>query len=127
MGIEFNQNVPTIDASEMTNLTLDVFFPDPIPGGSALTVILRDFGPNGEFGTPGVEGIGDDTVIEKTVRPTTNPPLVSGQWVTIDLDISGMANKTELGQIILQDNAGPALRGASFYVDNIYLYDNTAE
>lgn len=116
VGIEFNQNVPTIDGSEMTRFSMDVFFPDPIPSGSALRVNLVDFGPDGEFG-------GDDnTTVAYTINPNTSPALVSGQWVTIDFSIANMASKSNLGQIVLDSDLGPPLRGESFYVDNIYLY-----
>lgn len=115
VGIEFNQDVPTIDASEMTHLRMDVFFPDEIPSGSALTVNLRDFGADDSF-----DG-GDDTTASTTLRPSSNPALVSGEWISIDFDISGMASKSNLGQIVLDSDQGQALQGATFYVDNIYL------
>jgi hypothetical protein len=47
--------------------------------------------------------------------------LVSGQWISVDFDISGMARKSSLGQIVLDADLGTALHGANFYVDNIYL------
>ena len=115
VGIEFNQNVPTIDASEMTHLRMDVFFPDAIPTNSALSINLVDFGPDGVFGG------GDNTSAATTIRSSTNPALVSGQWISVDFDISGMARKSSLGQIVLDADLGTALRGANFYVDNIYL------
>ena len=121
VGIEFNQNVPTIDATEMTNLKMSVFFPDDVPAGSALRVVLVDVGPDGSVGG------GNDSSVSSTLRPTTNPPLVSGQWVSFDFDITGLANRNNLGQIVLDADQGIALRGESFYVDNIYLYDNSAQ
>ena len=114
VGIEFNQNVPTIDGSDMDFLSMDVFFPDDVPANSTLNVNLRDFGADDSF-----DG-GDDTIVSTSV---STPALVSGEWIRIDLDISGMANKSNLGQIVL--DADPAqtnpLVGATFYVDNIYL------
>jgi len=115
VGIEFNQNVPTIDGSEMTNLRMDLFFPDEIPSNSALRITLRDFGADGGF-----DG-GDDTIAVTTIRSTTNPALVTGEWISVDFDISGMANKANLGQIVLDSDLGPGLAGSTFYVDNIYL------
>lgn len=116
VGIEFNQNVPTIDASEMDYLTVDVYLPNAIPPNSALTLNLRDLGADGAF-----EG-GDDTIVSTTINAGSNPALVSGQWITIELNISGMAGKSNLGQIILDSDAGPGLQGATIQVDNIYLY-----
>ncbi len=114
VGIEFNQNVPTIDASDMDFLSLDVFFPDDVPVNSQLNVNLRDFGADDSF-----DG-GDDTIVSTSI---STPALESGEWIRINLDISGMANKSNLGQIVL--DADPAqtnpLVGSTFYVDNIYL------
>ena len=115
VGIEFNQNVPTIDATEMNFLSMDVFFPDEVPSGSVLRVNLRDFGADDSFAG------GDDTTVSTTVSTNGNPALQSGQWIRINLNISGMSNKENLGQIVLDSDLGPALQGASFYVDNIYL------
>ena len=115
VGIEFNQNVPTIDGSDMTHLRMDLFFPDEVPSNSALRITLRDFGADDSFGGE------DDTEEPTTLRPTTNPALVSGQWISVDFDISGMANRSNLGQIVLDSDQGPSLQGATFYVDNIYL------
>ena len=116
VGIEFNQNVPTIDGSEMDYLTMDVYLPDNVPTNSALTVNLVDFGADESFAG------GDDTEVSTTINSSSIPALVSGQWINISLDISGMANKSNLGQIVLDSDAGPALNGATIYVDNIYLY-----
>lgn len=116
VGIEFNQNVPTIDGSEMTNFRMDVFFPDEIPSGAALGVNLRDFGADDSFGG------GDDVTASSIIRPSSDPALVSGEWISIDFDISNMATKSNLGQIVLDSDSGPSLAGATFYVDNIYMY-----
>lgn len=121
VGIEFNQDVPTIDASEMTHLRMDIFFPDEIPDNSALTINLVDFGADASFGG------GDDSEVSSTLRPTTNPALVSGEWISVDFDISGLANRSTLGQIVLDSDSGAGLQGATLYVDNIYLYDSSAE
>ncbi|MEQ8525313.1 Ig-like domain-containing protein [Gracilimonas sp.] len=116
VGIEFNQNVPTIDGSDMTNLSVDIYLPNDVPNGSAFAVNLRDFGADDAFGG------GDDTIASTVVSTGNNPVLVSGQWININLDISGMANKSNLGQIVFDSDQGAALQGATIYVDNIYLY-----
>jgi hypothetical protein len=111
----------------MTNLTLDVFFPDEVPSGSALRVVLVDVGSDLAVGG------GDDSSVSATLRSPSNPDnpqpddLVSGQWVSFDFDITGLANRNNLGQIVLDADLGIALRGESFYVDNIYLYNSAAE
>ena len=116
VGIEFNQNVPTIDASNMTNLSVDIYLPNTVPAGSAFRVTLRDFGPDDSF-----DG-GDDTTVATSISTSSNPALQSGQWINVDLDISGMANRSNLGQIVFDSDLGPALQGATIYVDNIYMY-----
>lgn len=124
VGIEFNQNVPTIDGSNMTHLTMDIFLPDEVPAGSAFAVNLRDFGADDSFGG------GDDTEARVNITPPANPEnpqpddLVSGRWINIDLDITGMANRSNLGQIVLDSDQGTALHGATIYADNIYLYND---
>jgi hypothetical protein len=115
VGIEFNQNVPTIDGSEMTHLRMDLFLPDEIPNNSTLRITLRDFGADDSFGG------GDDTTVATTVNPSTSPALVSGEWIRVDFDITGLANRSNLGQIVLDSDLGPGLQGATIYVDNIYL------
>ena len=50
VGIEFNQNVPTINASEMTRMHLDIFIPNSFDPESTLRINLVDFGPDDEFG-----------------------------------------------------------------------------
>jgi len=121
VGIEFNQNVPTIDGSEMNFLSMDVFFPDEVPDNSTLQVNLVDFGADDSFGGD------DDTTVSTSVSNPTNPDnpqpgdLVSGEWIRIDLDISDMDNKSNLGQIVLDSDLGAGLQGETFYVDNIYL------
>ncbi|TVR35145.1 MAG: hypothetical protein EA390_02130, partial [Balneolaceae bacterium] len=109
VGIEFHINVPTIDGSEMTHLRMDVFFPDDIPSNSALRVRLVN--------EPGA----DETSTSTIIRPTTNPALVSGEWISVDMDITGLTDRSNLGQIIFDADEGPGLVGSTFYVDNIYL------
>ncbi len=107
VGIEFNQNVPTIDGSEMTHLRMDVFFPDDIPPNSALGIrIVNDLG-------------GNETSVRTVISPQNG--LVSGEWISVDFDITGLADRSQLGQIILDSDSGPGLQGSTLYVDNIYL------
>jgi hypothetical protein len=115
VGIEFNQNVPTIDGSEMTTLTLDVFIPGNVPGNANLAVSINDFGADGSFGG------GDDTSVRNNF---TSSILVQSQWIELEVDISGMANRSNLGQMVLDTDSGPGLVGSTIYVDNIYLYND---
>ncbi len=115
VGIEFNQNVPTIDATEMTELTMDIFIPDAFPFGSNIDIRLVDAGSDGSIGG------GDDSTVSYTISTslTSNPIMVQAQWLQVNIDITGLANRDNLGQIIFaSDNPQ---RPSSFYVDNIYL------
>lgn len=123
VGIEFNQNVPTIDGTEMDYLTMDVFFPDEIPDNSELRARIVDTGADGSIGG------GDDTEASVSISAplnSSNPQpndLVSGEWIRLEINLSGMANKSSLGQILLDaDPPSNPLQGTTFYVDNIYLY-----
>lgn len=115
VGIEFNQNVPTINGSSMTHLRMDIFIPNQFGANPALRVTLRDFGADGSFGG------NDDTTVSLNLTTNSNPALVVGQWIRVDLNITGMANRANLGQIVLDTDLGPGLRGQNIYVDNIYL------
>jgi hypothetical protein len=111
VGIEFNQNVPTINAKLATHLHFDVFIPNEPPGSTGLRIDLVDFGADASFGG------GDDTSISKGFTSG----LVAGEWIPIDFDITGLNPKTNLGQIILAD-VGGTVPPSEFYVDNIYFY-----
>ena len=120
VGIEFNQNVPTINASLMSTMHFDLFVPGNIPTGSTIRLKLRNLGANGvvnnDFnGNP----IGDDTQINYVVSP---PNLVSGSWISVDFNITGLTNRSQLGQIVFDSVGGIA--PSAFFADNIYFYNN---
>jgi hypothetical protein len=109
VGIEFSS--PTVNASSMTHIHLNVYFPGAIAPGRELRVLVVDFGANGAFGG------GDDTRHSTTF---TAPTLVSRSWITIQIPFSAMPNlasRNNLAQIILEGGDGSTL-----YVDNIYFY-----
>lgn len=113
VGIEFSS--PTVNASSMTHIHLDVFIPGPIAPGRELRVIVVDFGANGTF-----QG-GDDTRHSTTFTAGTPTSLVSQNWISIDIPFSAMPtllSKSHLAQIILEGGDGSVL-----YVDNIYFYN----
>lgn len=110
VGIEFSN--PTVNATSMTHIHLDVFFPGPIAPGRQLRVLVVDFGANGTFGG------GDDTRHSTTF---TAPTLVSQNWVSIEIPFSampGLASRSNLAQIILEGGDNSIL-----YVDNIYFHN----
>lgn len=116
VGIEFNQNVPTINAKLATHLHFDIFIPNAPPANTSLRVDVVDFGADAAF-----DG-GDDT----TESQGFTSGLVAGEWILLDVDISNLSPKTNLGQIILADfNGIPPPE--EFYVDNIYFYREDGE
>lgn len=114
-GIEFNGNIPTIDATNETTLHMDIFIPGAVSNDASLTIQLRNIGPNGMIETNPFTGqpTGDDTEI------STMPTLNSGQWISVNFDITGLTDRSALGQIVfVAAESGPT----NFYVDNIYFY-----
>jgi hypothetical protein len=110
VGIEFSS--PTVNATSMTHIHLDVFIPGPIAPGRQLRVIVVDFGADGAFGG------GDDTRHSTTF---TAPFLVSQTWKSIEIPFSampGLLSKSHLAQIILEGGDGSVI-----YVDNVYFHN----
>ncbi len=106
-GIEFTQ--PVIDASAMTHVRLDVW----VPQGTTLRVKLVDFGEDGTFGGA------PDSEFELGFNASTDPALVTGQWVTLDIPFSsflGLTARNHLAQLILSGDT-PTL-----YLDNVLFH-----
>lgn len=113
VGIEFNQNVPTIDGSEMTHMSLHIFLPDTVPPGSAFRARI-------------VNNLGQANQSEASATVFNATGLVSGQWVRVLVPLTGMPDRSNLGQIVFDSDQGTALRGATIWVDNIYLFNANA-
>ncbi|MGB5263378.1 MAG: glycosyl hydrolase family 16, partial [Lutimonas sp.] len=116
VGIEFNQNVPTVNASEMTRMHVDIFIPNSFDPESTLRINLVDFGADDEFGG------GDNSTVSITLSTNSTPALVTGEWISVELDITSLANRSNLGQIVFDASGDISPRPSSFYVDNIYLH-----
>ncbi len=113
VGIEFSS--PTVNATSMTHIHLDAFIPGPIAPGRQLRVIVVDFGANGVFGG------GDDTRHSTTFSAATSTPVVSQNWISIEIPFSampGLLSKSNLAQIILEGGDNSII-----YVDNIYFHN----
>ncbi len=111
VGIQFS--APTVDASVMSHLHLDVYMPNAIPAGANFKVQLVDFGADG------VAGGTDNTSSTVTF---VSPTLISKSWIGLNIPLSsltGLASKTHIGQIILE---GTSI--TNFYADNIYFYND---
>ena len=103
VGIQFSS--PTVDASTMTHLHLDIYIPNILTSDAKMKLELVDFGTGGTGAY----------IINIAVSQ-------SQQWVSLDIPLSsfaGMTNRLQLAQLIFsQDNATIA----SFWTDNIYFY-----
>lgn len=108
VGIQFTS--PTINATSMTHLHMDLWIPNEVAPGDKLAVKLVDMGPDGALdGT-------DPTLVYEVPGP-----LVSQSWISVDIALSGLSSRSKLAQIILE-RIGSSLTG--FYLDNIYLHGN---
>ncbi len=108
-GIEFTSN--QIDATNMTHFRMDVW----TPNATELRIKLVDFGPNGVF-----QG-GDDSEHELIISAGSLPALSTGQWVTLDLELSrftGLTARANLAQLVI---TGAPSGATTLYVDNIIL------
>jgi hypothetical protein len=109
VGIEFSD--PTVNATSMTHLHLDVYIPGPISPGRRLELRLTDFGPNGVFGV-------DDS---QSLPFVLSNNLVSQSWMSFEIPLSqqiGLNSRSQLAQIILLGGDNSTL-----YVDNIYFHN----
>ncbi len=112
---------PTVDASGMTFLHVDIRTEETIDPGDSIILELIDFGPDSVFGG------GDDTGGGITF---TSGDLESGAWISLDIPLvnftnntggglSGFANgaKTNVAQVVFASGTI-----SSIVVDNIYFY-----
>jgi len=107
-GIEFVSQ--TIDASEMNYFHMDIW----VPQGTQFKVKLVDFGEDGAYGGA------PDSQDELTFSPTTDPALVTGTWVSLDMhlrdDFTQLVSTEHLAQLIISGNT------STVFVDNVYFH-----
>jgi hypothetical protein len=111
VATQFSQ--PTVNASGMTHLHVDIQVEDQLDDGDFIRLQLVDFGANGAF-----EG-GDDSNGSVTFN---SPPLETGNWVGIDIplaDFAGLASTANLAQLFFVSDATIS----TILVDNIYFYN----
>ncbi len=107
VGIQFSS--PTINATSMTHLHLDIYFPNPLTTNARFKIELVNFvsGGTGAF-------------------TTTIPATQSQQWISLDIPLSsfaGLSGRANLAQIIFVDDNNSI---SSFYADNIYFYNGSS-
>jgi hypothetical protein len=111
VGIQFS--APTVDASVMSHLHIDLYMPNAIPSGANFKVQLVDFG---------ADGVAGGTDNKSSTVTYTSPTLVSKNWISLNIPLSnftGLTSRTHLGQIIFEGT-----NITSFYADNIYYYND---
>jgi hypothetical protein len=101
---------PTVDATEKSNLHINMYIPDDIPPNLDFLISLVDFGADR------VEGGGDDTRQQIFFNSSD---FVADTWSTLEISIT-LANRNNMGLIIYENVNGSPL--ANFYLDNIYFY-----
>ncbi len=103
VGIEFS--APSIDASEMTNLYMDLFFPNALPANAVLKFeIVDETGGTGSF--------------------TVNIPAQTSDWFRVDKaldEVAGLNSRSALFQLIFVNESENI---SSFYADNILFYND---
>lgn len=110
IGIDFQSNRQ--DASTMTHFHMDFWT-------SETDLIGKVF--NSKFSQWG-GGAGEVSAFELPINTGTNPAIVTGSWVSIDVPISSFTNapqtRDDIAQFLITSNLD------SVYVDNIYFYND---
>jgi hypothetical protein len=112
VGIQFLEDAPTINASSMTHLHIDIQPREAVAPGDFLRIEVADVGPDNQFGT------GDDSSGSITISGSS---LTEGGWYSLDVPfsaISGLTGRSNLAQVIFVSDATIS----SIYVDNVYFY-----
>lgn len=102
---------PTVDASGMTHLHVDIQVQEGIDPDDFISVELGDFGPDGAFG--------GDNDSSGRVRIGAGQ-LTSNQWISLDipLDDFGLSSRSNMAQIFFISDGTIS----TILVDNMYFY-----
>lgn len=109
---------PTINATEMTHLHVDIQIENPVGPADFVAIELGDFGADRAFGG------GDDSSGRLTI---TSDRLSTRTWISLDIPLAdfGLSSRANLAQIFfVTDGSNPDLPGSitEMLVDNIYFY-----
>ena len=106
VGIGTFLDVPSINATDMTHLHLDIYVNEPLDSGDFIRVAINnDVGNNETSGS---------------VTFDSNA-LVADDWVSLDIplaDFAGLGDRSQLGLVIFVTDATIS----NIFVDNIYYY-----
>jgi hypothetical protein len=104
---------PTIDATEKSNLHINMFIPAEIPADLDFLVTVVDFGADN------AEGGGDDTREQYFFFASD---FEANTWATLEIPLT-FPNRSNIGLIIYENiNNTSTSSIESFYLDNIYFY-----
>ncbi|MBC8756397.1 T9SS type A sorting domain-containing protein [Kordia sp. YSTF-M3] len=110
IGVEFTNN--RIDASTMSHFHMDFWTDNPDLVGKVFNSKFSQWG-----GTSS-----EVSAMELNINGGTTPPLATGTWVSIDVEIatsfSNNLTRDDLAQFLITSNLGVV------YVDNIYFHNN---
>jgi hypothetical protein len=112
---------PTVNASQMTHVHVDIRIEEPIDSGDEIRVELIDFGPNGVFDGVGSDDSGGSVTFSSAA-------LEQGSWISLDIPLTDFSNPTgggfpgltsteNLAQFVFASNGISTLQA-----DNIYFY-----
>jgi len=101
---------PTVDASQKSNLHINMYIPGEVPANMDFLITIVDFGADK------TEGGGDDTRQQVFFNKSI---WTANTWITLEFPIT-LTNKNSIGQIIYENINFSSLR--NFYLDNIYFY-----
>jgi hypothetical protein len=111
-GIDFSTNKQ--DLSAFTHIHFDFYTDDTDLTGAVFNVKLVDFGGGG----------GEASALEVNINTGTTPGIVSGSWVSVDIDITALGGVVA-GNLTRSDIAQIGITTANLtnvWYDNIYLY-----
>ncbi|MDC0006733.1 Ig-like domain-containing protein [Winogradskyella sp.] len=104
---------PTVDATEKSNLHVNMYIPADIPSDLDFLITIKDFGADQ------ADGGGDDTIQQVFFFAAD---FTSNTWATLEIPIT-MANRNNIGLIIYENINNPTTSSIeNFYLDNIYFY-----
>jgi serine phosphatase RsbU (regulator of sigma subunit) len=111
-GIDFSTNKQ--DLSAFTHIHFDFYTDDTDLTGDVFNVKLVDFGGGG----------GEASALEVNINTGTTPGIVSGSWVSVDIDITALGGVVA-GDLTRSDIAQIGITTANLtnvWYDNIFLY-----
>jgi hypothetical protein len=101
---------PTVDASQKSNIHINMYIPGEVPANMDFLITIVDFGADK------ADGGGDDTRQQVFFNKAI---WTANTWITLEFPIT-MTNKNSIGQIIYENINFSSL--SNFYLDNIYFY-----